>query len=202
MRFFFFFLNWSVIGLPCCVSLCCIWKRIGCIYAYIPSLPSLPPPHPTRGGHHRALSWAARASRQFLPAVCLHVAESLCQFLSPSPSHLPFSHVPTCLFPMSAPLSCPANRLICAIFLDSTYMFIVEETVTLRGTGNCQLLSKLTGKRSPSWGFPDPRTTLFPFLSMTPSASSSMSLPFISSVIYSIVLTRDFPGGLAVRLLL
>ena len=164
--------------------------------------PSSQPPHPTHGGHHRALSWAAYASQQFLPAICLHMAASLCQSLSPSPSHLPFSHVPTCLFPMSAPPSCPANRLIHAIFLDSTYMFIVEETVTLRGTGNCQLLSKLTGKQSPSWGFPDPRTTLFPFLSVTPSASPSMSLAFISSVIYSIALTRDSPGGLAVRLLL
>ena len=159
-------------------------------------MPSLLPPHPTQRGYHRAPSGAAVLCCSSYK-LCLHMAACLCPSLSPVHPTAPSPTCPHVCSPCLRLYPCPANRCVCAIFLDSTYMFIVEETVTLRCTGNCQLQGKFTGKQSPSWGFPDPRTTLFPFLSVTPSASSSMSLPFIS-VIYSVVLTRDSPGGLSV----
>ena len=171
-----------------------------CIHISLPS--PLPPPHPTQRGHHRALGGAAYAYRTFLLAMWFTHGSVFMSVLSPNSSHLSFPHVPTYCSPCLCLYSCPANRFTWAIFLDSTYMFIAEETVTLRGTGNCHLQSKFTGKQSPSWGLPDPRTTLFPFHLVTPSASSLMSLPFISLVIYSIVLSRDSPGGLSVCLLL
>ena len=51
--FFFFFLNWSLTALQCCINFCYMMKWISSIYTYIPSLSDLPIPTPL--SHHR---WA------------------------------------------------------------------------------------------------------------------------------------------------
>ena len=49
----FFFLNWSLIAIQCCINFCYTMKWISYMYTYIPSLLDLPIPTPL--SHHR---WA------------------------------------------------------------------------------------------------------------------------------------------------
>ena len=118
--FLLFFLYWNIIALPCCVSLCSTMKWISCMYTYNPSLLDSSS-HPTHLGHHRALSWSPCDLQQV--STILHMAVYICQSQSPNSSHSPLPPpVSTHLFSLCLHLcSCPENRSICTIFLDSTY---------------------------------------------------------------------------------
>ena len=78
------------------------------------------PPHPL--GHHRAPGWAPCAAASHWLSV-LHIRGYVCQCYSPNASHplLP----PLCPQVCSLRLhlySCPANRFISTVFLDSMFM--------------------------------------------------------------------------------
>ena len=101
---FYFFFNWRIITLQCCVSFSHTTAWISYIYIhiyiyiyiYIPSFLS-PPSHPL--GHHRALSWAPWDSRFPLATYFMHgsVHASILfsQFVLPL-------HMSPCLFPTSS----------------------------------------------------------------------------------------------------
>ena len=96
------------------------------MYTYIPSLLSLPPTpclSPMHPGHHRKPSWAPCTIQQ-APTGYLTHSRVYMSVQPPSSSHY--------LFPSSGPqahslhlclYSCPANRFICTIFLDSMWFF-------------------------------------------------------------------------------
>ena len=120
------FFNWVIVALPCCVGFCCTMKWISHIYTHIPSLlilPAVSPPPPPTPGHHRASSWAPFAIQQiptsalFYTQQCVYVSVNLlirCTlFPCPLCWHIHSLHLRL--------YSCPANRSICTIFLDSTY---------------------------------------------------------------------------------
>ena len=82
-----------MIGLQCCVGLCCTAKWINCKYIEIPSLLSRPPTPIHHPGHHRAPSWT-RCAIQRLPTshlfytrwcVCMSVIVFQYTPLSPFP---------------------------------------------------------------------------------------------------------------------
>ena len=118
----FFKINfyWSIVALQCCVSFYCTakWKMNQLyIYTYIPSLLDL--------GHHSALSRVPCAVQYVLISyVFLHSIKSVYVSI-PISQFLPFPFPP--LYPYICSLRLClyfyfANRIICTIFLDSTYM--------------------------------------------------------------------------------
>ena len=92
------------------------------------SLPPEPPPdfppHPTPLGCHRALGWApCVGTAAFHQLSILHMVMYIypCyffQFVQPSPTHTISKVCSLCLHHYS----CPANRFISVIFLDSVYI--------------------------------------------------------------------------------
>ena len=124
---FSIFFNWSIVALQCCVS--AVQKCESAVSICMPpcswtSLPSVPNPHPPLLGHHRARSWAPcavqqlPASYQFYTGQCTYVKATL----SIRPT-LPFPHCVHKYVLCSLQLySCPANRFVSTIFLDSTHI--------------------------------------------------------------------------------
>ena len=126
----FFILNWRIIALQCCADFCHTKTGISCKYTYIPSLlnlspTSLPvPPFWVITEHLAELSMAIQqlpASQLFYPWSCTCVVMYTCQWRSLNSSHplLPplYPQVHSlflCLY------SCPEDRFISTIFLDST----------------------------------------------------------------------------------
>ena len=73
-------------------------------------------------GHHRALSRVPCAVQQVLISYVLYIIVCICQ--SQPPNSSPFSPlVSVHLFSTLCLCFCFANRFICTIFLDSTYMY-------------------------------------------------------------------------------
>ena len=126
---FLLIFNWRIIALQCCAG---FWHRtmwISLQYTYVPFFLTLLliacPPHSTPLGYYRVPDWAPYVIQQ-LPTsylfyiwwcICFNVALSIHPTLS-------FPTVSASLFSTSVSLfySCPANRFISTIFLDSTYM--------------------------------------------------------------------------------
>ena len=107
---------WSIIAVQCCPT------GISCKYTYIPSLLSLPPrsipPLWVITEHKLSSLWYTKASHwlAILSMVFVYLAMLLSQFIPPSPP----APLHVCSVPVT--LSCPANRFICTIFLDSICM--------------------------------------------------------------------------------
>ena len=130
--FFFFFLvivvcfYWGLVVLQRCIHFCCTTKWISYMHTYIPSLLDLPPapilPIKVITEHcaeppelYRRFPLAAYFTNGSV-YVCAYVSILLSQFVPPSPPP-PCTHIRP-LYPHLS--SCPANRFICTIFLDST----------------------------------------------------------------------------------
>ena len=108
-----FIFNGKIINLECCVGCCCTTMWISRVYTYVPSLLSLPPPHPTPLGHHRAQSWAPISYLFYTQIYVVYMSILLSHFVPPS-----FPTVPTRPFSTSAFLFYPENRFISTIFLE------------------------------------------------------------------------------------
>ena len=119
------FFNWRIIALQCCTGFCCTTTWISSICTFISSLLSLLPTH----SPHPSL-WVITEPRAELsvlysnfPLANFHMVMYVCQWYS-------FNLFPS-LFPLLCPpiyslclrlYSCPANRVISTIFLDSICM--------------------------------------------------------------------------------
>ena len=117
--------NWSGYSCFTMLCLCCTTKWISYVYTYIPSvwnLSHIPPSHPSRPSYsikRSFLCWFLLSLYLTHGSTYMSIPSSQFTPLSfPTPTPAPCPHV--CSWCLSL-YSCPANRFICTIFLDSTY---------------------------------------------------------------------------------
>ena len=120
------FFNWSLVALQCCVSFCC--NEVSQLSAH-----KTPPPGPASHSHSPSHPSRSSQNKKLGSLSIEHVPSSYvlytwqCVYVNPNLSvcpTLPFPHSP-CPHVHSLHLylySGPANKFICTIFLDSTYM--------------------------------------------------------------------------------
>ena len=105
-----------------------LYNKVNQLYVQIFLLPlelSSHHPHTSPLSLHRALRCDPCAIEQLPTSYFIHGSTYICQSYSSNSSHpslLPA--VSTCLFSMSGLYSCPENRFICTIFLDSIYICV------------------------------------------------------------------------------
>ena len=98
-----FFFNCSTVALQCYISFCCTIKWISYMYTHTPSFLSLPSPHTTSLGHHKALSWAVWAMLYCRTHYIFYMIVYIWQSYSPNSSYPPLPpSVSTCPLSMSA----------------------------------------------------------------------------------------------------
>ena len=127
LNYFFFFLNWRIIALECCVGFSHTTVWISHKYTYISSLLVFPPiPYSIPPFYITIDCWAGLPVlySSSLPAFCfthdgVYMSVLLFRFLPPSPSRIvsPQDH---CLHLHL--YSCPVKQFISNILLDSTCM--------------------------------------------------------------------------------
>ena len=128
---FGFCFYWNIISFQWCIRFCCTtsWiSHIYNIYTYIPSLLRFPPtstPHPTVLEHRVELP----VLHSDIPLALLHMVMYMLQCYSldlshPLPSLLCLQVCPLCL----CLYSCPVNRFISTIFLDSMHAHLVTHS--------------------------------------------------------------------------
>ena len=123
------------------------------MYTYLPSPMSLPPSSPIpplqviTGTKLRSLCYAAASHQLSIPYLVACISQCSSQFIPLLP--------PLCLHVCSVHLylsSCPANRFLCAVFLDSTCLR--NTTVSMRGPQAVMNLPPLEGSRDCWQGIP------------------------------------------------
>ena len=124
----FFFGRGCTVALQCCVSFCYTTKCISYTYTYIPHRLEPPPSPPSP--FHVAAEHRAAEHRAELPVLhsCFPPALCFAHGTADTPIHIsqstltPSSPLPHDCSPHLHLYSCPTNRFICTIFLDSTYV--------------------------------------------------------------------------------
>ena len=113
---FFFFFNWRIFDLQCCLGFCHTARWISHMYTYSPSLldiPLLPCPHSIHLGH-RVESWVPCTIQWVQIGCLLHLTAYIRRFQSPKsskPLQCPHIHSLHLLL-----YSSPTNRFTCTIF--------------------------------------------------------------------------------------
>ena len=140
-----FFFNCSIVALPCYISFCCTIKWISYMYTHTPSLLSLPSPHPTSLGHHKAPSWALCAMLYCRTPYIFYMIVYIWQSYSPSSSYPPLPpSVSTCPLSMSA-LQMGSSVLffqIVYIHLYAIFFFFFLTYFTLTDSRYMHIISK------------------------------------------------------------
>ena len=131
----FHFYDWRIMALQHCVS--ALQQRGSAVTTCLPppSWASLVlAPHPSPLGHHGAPSWAPCALQQLPPTLfhtwsCVYVNPTLSLSIAHSPCSPRVHKSSHCILYLC---SCPADRLISTLFLDSIFMFYIYICINIQ----------------------------------------------------------------------